>query len=76
MAKLKAQAVDSYANFASLPAPTSGIFEIAVTSDSNILYISNGTMWIAAGGGGSSNLDGGQAGTVYGGTTAIDGGNA
>ncbi len=40
----------------------------------------NGTAWVAAapsgGGGGSPNLDGGYAASNYGGTTAIDGGDA
>lgn len=36
----------------------------------------NGVEWRAETGGGPGNLDGGNASSTYGGTTAIDGGNA
>jgi hypothetical protein len=74
MAKLKAQAVQSYANFAALPAPVLGIYEVAVAADSGVFYLSDGSSWNAVGSGG--NIDGGTAASLYGGSTTINGGGA
>ena len=73
--KLTAQSISTYANFASLPTPIGGIYELAVTLDTGTLYLSNGVTWNPAGSGGG-NVDGGNASTVYGASIVIDGGGA
>ena len=48
-----------------------------ITAGSNITITpSNSGYTIAATGGGSGNLDGGDADSIYGGTTPVDGGSA